>query len=88
MKDFPRISIVTPSYNQGHFLEQTIRSVLSQEYPNLEYIVIDGGSTDGSVEIIKRYEQGISFGVRKRIMDNTMQLIKVSRNPPARFWAG
>jgi glycosyltransferase involved in cell wall biosynthesis len=61
MNDLPKISIVTPSYNQGHFLEQTIRSVLSQEYPNLEYIVIDGGSTDGSVEIIKRYEQGISF---------------------------
>ncbi|WP_280990766.1 glycosyltransferase family 2 protein [Bradyrhizobium sp. ISRA436] len=53
---WPRISIVTPNYNYGHFLEETIRSVLLQGYPNLEYVVIDGGSTDQSVEILKKYE--------------------------------
>src|SRR6266567_1769316 len=57
---WPRLSIVTLSYNQGRFIEAAIRSVLLQGYPNLEYIVIDGGSTDGSIEIIQRYSKGLA----------------------------
>ncbi len=57
----PRISIVTPSLNQGEFLEDCIQSILSQGYPELEYIIMDGGSTDGSVEIIKKYEPHLSY---------------------------
>lgn len=59
----PRVSIVTPSYNQGQFIEATLRSVLLQGYPNLEYIVIDGSSTDDSVSIIRRYEPWLAYWV-------------------------
>lgn len=61
MQHYPKISIVTPSYNQGEFLEETILSVIGQGYPNLEYFIIDGGSTDNSVEIIKKYEQHLTY---------------------------
>lgn len=60
---WPRISIVTVSYNMVDYLEATLRSVLSQAYPNLEYIVVDGGSTDGSVEIIERYADHLAWWV-------------------------
>ena len=56
LSEWPRISLVTPVLNSAHYLEATLRSVLSQGYPNLEYIVVDGGSTDGGVEIIRQYE--------------------------------
>jgi len=58
-----RISVITPSFNQGEFLEETIRSILLQGYPDLEYLVLDGGSTDGSVEIIKKYSPWINYWV-------------------------
>ena len=60
---WPRISIVTPTLNQGPYIEETIRSVLMQGYPNLEYIIMDGGSTDGTVEIIKRYEPWLAYWI-------------------------
>ena len=59
----PKVTIVTPSYNQGQYLEATLRSVLDQGYPNLEYIVIDGGSTDNSVDIIQRYADHLTYWV-------------------------
>ena len=61
MKKLPKISIVTPSFNQGNFLEKTMLSVLNQNYPNFEYVVIDGKSTDGSQKIIKKYQKKLHY---------------------------
>jgi len=63
LQDHPRISVVTPSFNQDEFLEATLRSVITQGYPELEYVVIDGGSTDDSVSIIERYEADLAYWV-------------------------
>ena len=63
---YPKISIVTPTYNQGSYIEQCIQSILDQGYPNLDYIIIDGGSTDNTVDIIKKYQDQLSYWVSEK----------------------
>lgn len=71
-----KISVITPSYNQAQFLEETMRSIHDQGYSELEHIVIDGGSTDGSVEIIKRYDDRLAYWVSEPDAGQTDALIK------------
>ncbi len=84
---WPRISIVTPSYNQGQFIEETIRSVLLQGYPNLEYIIIDGGSTDDSVEIIRKYERHLAYWVSEKDRGQSHAINKGIRRISGDVWA-
>ena len=63
---WPRISVVTPSYDQGQFIEETIRSVLLQGHPDIEYVIINRGSADQSVEIIRRYEPWLTYWVSEK----------------------
>src|SRR3712207_4974435 len=72
----PKISLVTPSYNQAKYLEATLKSVLNQRYPNLEYIVIDGGSNDGSVQIIENYAEELTYWVSEPDRGQTHALNK------------
>jgi glycosyltransferase involved in cell wall biosynthesis len=76
MPDLPKITIVTPSFNQAPYVAETINSVLHQNYPNLEYIIVDGGSTDGSVNIIKSYANHLAWWVSEADQGQTHALIK------------
>jgi glycosyltransferase involved in cell wall biosynthesis len=76
MTDWPRISLVTPSMNQGRFIEATIQSVLSQGYPNLEYVIVDGGSSDDSVDIIRAHANHLAWWVSEPDSGQTDALLK------------
>lgn len=84
--DWPRVSIVMPSFNQGQFIEESIRSVLLQEYPNLEFIIFDGGSTDGSADIIQKYERWLTFWTSEKDRGQSDAINKGLRKSTGRYF--
>lgn len=76
MDNLPKITVITPSFNQGVFLDETITSIINQGYPNLEYLIIDGGSNDNSVEIIKKYADKITYWESSKDKGQTHAILK------------